>query len=172
MSENGKRMRDAASQEALETAAGRGMLTALDRYAIQQPSCRFGGDGICCRICNMGPCRANTTSKGTRVGVCGATADTIVARNLLRMIASGSAAHSDHGRDVAHTFLMMAKGEAADYRIKDETKLRRIAPDFGVDPKGKSAKEVAQLVGERALAQFGQQQGEISGVHAPHPHGR
>jgi carbon-monoxide dehydrogenase catalytic subunit len=162
MSENGKRMRDAASQEALDAAAGRGMATVLDRYALQQPSCRFGQDGICCRICNMGPCRANTTSKGTRVGVCGATAETIVARNLLRMTAAGAAAHSDHGRDVAHTFIMMAEGEASDYRIKDEVKLRRIAPDFGVDPQGKAAMEIARLVGESALAQFGQQEGEIA----------
>jgi carbon-monoxide dehydrogenase catalytic subunit len=162
MSENGKRMRDAASQQALDSAAAHGMKTALDRWELQQPQCKFGEEGICCRICNMGPCRAISTAKGERVGVCGATADTIVARNLLRMIAAGTAAHSDHGRDVAHTFLMMAKGEAADYRIKDEAKLRRIAPDFGVDPQGKSAMEIARLVGESALAQFGQQEGELS----------
>jgi len=161
MSDNGKRMRDAASQQALEHAASVGLLTALDRYQLQQPQCRFGQEGICCRICNMGPCRVGASAKGERVGVCGATAETVAARNVLRMIAAGSAAHSDHGRDVAHTFLLMARGEAADYRVKDEVKLRRIAPDFGVDPAGKSALEVARLVGEAALAQFGQQEGEL-----------
>jgi carbon-monoxide dehydrogenase catalytic subunit len=161
MSDNGKRMRDKASQQALTQAAARGVVTALDRYAQQQPSCRFGGEGICCRICNMGPCRVGASSRGQRVGVCGATAETVVARNLLRMIAAGSAAHSDHGRDVAHTFLLMARGEAKDYRVKDEVKLRRIAPDFGVDPVGKPVMEVARLIGEAALAQFGQQEGEI-----------
>jgi len=161
MGDNDRHYRDAASQEAMTTAAARGMVTVVDRYAAQQPSCRFGAEGICCRICAMGPCRIMTTSKGVKLGACGANADTVVARNLLRMIAGGAAAHSDHGRDVAHTFLLMAKGEAADYRIKDEVKLRRIAADFGVDQKGKSAMDLARLIGERALSQFGQQEGEI-----------
>ncbi|MBE9566428.1 MAG: carbon monoxide dehydrogenase, partial [Proteobacteria bacterium] len=115
-------MRDLASQEALATAAEREMETALDRYEVQQPQCRFGQQGICCRICSMGPCRVVSTDGETRLGVCGANADTIVARNLLRMVAGGAAAHSDHGRDVAHTFLLMARGEAKDYGIKDEVK--------------------------------------------------
>lgn len=161
MSDNGKRMRDAASQQALDSAAAHGMKTALDRWELQQPQCKFGEEGICCRICNMGPCRVISTAKGERVGVCGATADTVVARNLLRMIAAGTACHSDHGRSVAFTFLQMARGEAKDYGIKDEAKLRRIASDFGVDPAGKSAQEIAVAVGERALAQFGQQEGRL-----------
>lgn len=110
MSDNGKRMRDAASEKMVERATAAGMVTAFDRYEGQQPQCRFGGEGICCRICNMGPCRVITTAGETRLGVCGANADTIAARNLVRMIAAGTAAHSDHGRDVAHTFLMMAGG--------------------------------------------------------------
>jgi carbon-monoxide dehydrogenase catalytic subunit len=161
MGDNGKRMRDAASQEALEAAEARGMLTALDRYDSQQPQCRFGKQGICCRLCSMGPCRAVTTAKGVKIGVCGATADTIVARNLLRMIAGGAAAHSDHGRDVAHTFLLMAKGEAKDYGIKDEVKLRLLAAEYEVETEGKSSQEIALAVGERALAEFGQQGGEL-----------
>jgi len=161
MGDNEKRMRDAASQQALQAAAAREMLTALDRFEQQQPGCRFGRDGICCRLCNMGPCRAQTTAKGTKVGVCGANADTIAARNLIRMVAAGSAAHSDHGRDVAHTFLLMAEGKAKDYKIKDQIKLRRIAAELGVATDGKSAEQIARAVGERALAQFGQQDGEL-----------
>ncbi len=161
MGDNGKRMRDAASQKALEAAEARGVLTALDRYDSQQPQCRFGKQGICCRLCNMGPCRATTTAKGEKVGVCGATADTIVARNLLRMIAGGSAAHSDHGRDVAHTMLLMAEGKAKDYQIKDEAKLRRLAAECGVAAEGKPAMEVARGVAQRLLSEFGQQQGEL-----------
>ena len=55
-----------------------------------------------------------------------------MARNLLRMIAGGAAAHSDHGRDVAHTLLLMAEGKAKDYRVKDERKLRQLAEEYGV----------------------------------------
>ena len=162
MAENEKRMRDGASQEALRAASARDFVTVLDRYEQQQPSCRFGREGICCRLCNMGPCRATTTAKGTKVGVCGATAETIAARNLLRMIAAGSAAHSDHGRDVAHTFLLMAQGQAKDYRIKDAGKLARVAALYGVKAEGKSSQNIALAVGEKALAEFGQQQGELA----------
>jgi len=161
VSQNEKRMRDPASQQALEGASARELLTALDRFEKQQPSCRFGSQGICCRICSMGPCRVVSTDGETRVGVCGATADTIVARNLLRMIAGGAAAHSDHGRDVAHTFLLMAKGEAKDYTIKDEVKLRALAAEYGVEVDGKSTQETARELGERAMAEFGQQEGEL-----------
>ncbi len=161
MGDNTKRMRDPASQEALKAAEAVGAPTALDRYDSQQPSCRFGRQGICCRLCNMGPCRAGTTSKGERFGVCGANADTIAARNLLRMIAAGAAAHSDHGRDVAHTFVLMAQGKAKDYRIKDEVKLRQVAAQYGIETNGKPANEIALAVGEKALADFGQQEGEL-----------
>ncbi len=161
MGDNAERMRDVASQQALGAAEAAEMLTALDRWELQQPQCRFGKQGICCRLCSMGPCRAITTSKGEKIGVCGATADTIVARNLLRMIAGGAAAHSDHGRDVAHTFMLMAEGKAKDYGIKDEVKLRQVAAEYGVETEGKSSGEIALGLAERALAEFGQQGGEL-----------
>ena len=161
MGDNEKRMRDAASQVALEAAEKAGALTALDRYEAQQPSCRFGRQGLCCRLCNMGPCRVGTTSKGERVGVCSATAETVAARNLLRMIAAGAAAHSDHGRDVAHTFVLMAQGKAKDYGIKDPIKLRQVAAEYGLETDGKSDEDIALAVGKKALAEFGQQEGEL-----------
>jgi carbon-monoxide dehydrogenase catalytic subunit len=154
-------MRDDASQHALDVATAQDILTALDRYEQQQPGCRFGREGICCRLCNMGPCRATTTAKGVKVGVCGANADTIVARNLLRMIAAGAAAHSDHGRDVAHAMLALAQGKAKDYQIKDELKLRALAAEYGVEASGKTAQQIAGAVAEHSLAEFGQQEGEL-----------
>ena len=112
-----KRSVDPASQKMLEEAEKQGIKTAWDRYDSQQPQCGFGQLGICCRICNMGPCRIDPFGEGAQKGVCGASADTIVARNLLRMIASGAAAHSDHGRDIAHTLLLASEGHAHDYKI-------------------------------------------------------
>jgi carbon-monoxide dehydrogenase catalytic subunit len=161
MAENEKRMRDATSQQALAAAEARGVVTALDRFEQQQPSCRFGRQGICCRICNMGPCRLGTTAKGERIGVCGANADTVVARNLVRMIAAGTAAHSDHGRDVAHTLLLMGEGKAKDYSVKDAVKLGRLAAEYEISTDGKSSQEIAREVAAAALAQFGQQEGEL-----------
>ena len=85
----------------------------------QQPQCGFGQLGLCCRICNMGPCHIDPFGKGPRRGVCGADADTFTARHLGRMIAAGTAAHSDHGRDVVHTLMMAAK-EKGGYRINGQ----------------------------------------------------
>ena len=96
-------------------------------------------------------------------GACGADADTIVARNLVRMVAGGSAAHSDHGRDVAHTLLLAAEGKGG-YAIQDSAKLRRVAAEFGVAPDGHSDAEIAKALAERALSMFGQQEGELQYV--------
>ena len=95
-----------------------------DRKKKQQPHCGFGTSGICCGICTMGPCRI---SKKADKGVCGATADVIVARNFARMVAGGAAAHSDHGRDIATTLLHLAEGKSSEFEIKDPEKLKRLA---------------------------------------------
>ncbi len=105
----------------------------------------------------MGPCRI-VEGKAAR-GVCGATADTIAARNLARMIAAGAAAHSDHGRDVAKTLLLASQD--SDYRVKDPVKLRRVAYSLGVDAAGKDDLALAKEVAERCLGEFGRQEGEL-----------
>ena len=157
------RSMDPASQAMLAKTEKENIGTAWDRWDDMQPQCGFGSLGICCRICNMGPCRINPFSDDPEElrGVCGATADTIAARNLVRMIAGGAAAHSDHGRDVAHTLLMAAEGEAADYEIKDETKLNALATEYGIATEGKDKKTLAKEVAEKAFSEFGQQHGAL-----------
>ncbi|UCD51911.1 MAG: anaerobic carbon-monoxide dehydrogenase catalytic subunit, partial [Phycisphaerales bacterium] len=131
------------------------------------PQCGFGKQGVCCRICSMGPCRV---SKKASVGVCGADADTIVARNFLRMIAAGVSAHSDHGRTVAEVFIATARGEAPDYQIKDTVKLHKLAREFGVTVDGRSPAEIAVEVGTIALAEFGKPEGtQYMTRRAPQP---
>ncbi|OGF54999.1 MAG: carbon-monoxide dehydrogenase catalytic subunit [Candidatus Fraserbacteria bacterium RBG_16_55_9] len=152
---------DRATQEMLRRAKAEQLETAWDRWEIQQPQCGFGQLGLCCRICNMGPCRIDPFGNGPKRGVCGADADTFVARHLTRMIAAGTAAHSDHGRDVAHTLLMSAQGKGG-YRIKDPLKLRKVAAEFGIGPDSKSDVEIAQALAEKASAEFGQQEGELT----------
>jgi carbon-monoxide dehydrogenase catalytic subunit len=110
----------------------------------------------------MGPCRIDPFGEGPQAGVCGADADTIAARNLVRMIAAGAAAHSDHGRDVAHTVLMTARGEAEGYDIKDEVKLKALAEEYGIDTAGKDKSKLAEEVAEKAFSEFGQQHGELA----------
>lgn len=153
---------DTTMESLLNKARKDGVETAWDRLAAQLPQCGFGELGICCKNCAMGPCRVDPFGEGAKEGVCGATAETIVARNFLRMIAAGTAAHSEHGRSVAELFLAVAKNEVPDYQIKDEKKLMQLAGDFGITTEGKKKDEIAREVGEIALAQFGQQAGELA----------
>jgi len=132
-----------------------------ERLKHQQPQCGFGILGICCRNCAMGPCRIDPFGEGPQLGVCGADADTIAARNFLRMVAVGASAHSDHGRAVAETLIKVAEGSAPGYEIKDEYKLLKLCMDFGIDINGKSVQQLALELGRKALAEFGKQEGEL-----------
>jgi len=154
-----QRSADPAAVEALHHAAAEGLTLAWDRLETMQPQCGFGVMGICCRNCTMGPCRIDPFGQGATAGICGATADVIAARNLVRMIASGSAAHSDHARDIAHALMLAAEG--SDYTVRDEGKLRAVAADWGIPTDGKTVKELAKAVAQAALDQFGQQEGEL-----------
>src|SRR5210317_1097486 len=157
---------DAATQEMLARAQELGVETIFDR-AVTMKACNIGVQGTCCKNCAMGPCRLPLPKSGiegedTRKGLCGATANTIAARNFARMVAAGPAAHSDHGRSVAEVFLSVARKETKDYRIKDPVKLLQIAPYFGVDTtveeegvlKDRDIDEIALEVAEKALAEW------------------
>jgi carbon-monoxide dehydrogenase catalytic subunit len=136
--------------------------TVFDRAASLKP-CPIGEIGDCCKICSMGPCRVPEPKDKTKprpTGLCGATAATISARNFARMVAGGASAHSDHGRGEAEMFLMAAKGEVSEFKIKDEQKLYQVAMDLGVEIGEKTIKEIAIEVGEKAMAEFGRQHGE------------
>lgn len=157
---------DPATHEMLAHAEKIGIETVWDRLDAQLPSCGFGELGLCCRHCAMGPCRISPFGEdGPKLGVCGATADIIVARHLGRMIAAGSAAHSDHGRDIAHTLLKTAEGKTSGYEIKDEAKLHALATEFGIPIEGRTKEEIAFDVAKLAFDQFGQQEGELVFTH-------
>jgi carbon-monoxide dehydrogenase catalytic subunit len=152
---------DMASREMVRRANEEGVEIVWDRYEKMQPQCGFGTLGICCRNCSMGPCRIDPFGAGPQLGICGANADTIVARNLARMIAGGAAAHSDHGRDIAHTLLLFARSEKSDYTIKDETKLKAVAELYEIKTDGRDIKEISNDVAWAILEDFGRQEGEI-----------
>ncbi|MFW6123266.1 MAG: hypothetical protein ACOC6L_03415 [Thermodesulfobacteriota bacterium] len=118
---------DLASRAMLKKAEDLELSTIWDRFAAQTPQCGFGELGLCCRNCLQGPCRIDPFGEGSTQGACGATADTIVARNLVRAIAAGCAAHAGHAKHLAHTLLKSARGEAPDYPVRDEAKLRMTA---------------------------------------------
>ena len=146
-----------------------GQQNAWDRLDAQSPQCGFGKQGICCRICTMGPCRI---SKKAPLGVCGADADTIAARNLLRMIAAGAAAHSDHGRDIAHTFKMAVESDSSDYAIKNQIKLMEMAAKFGIKVESRETNEIAAELAEVIIAEFGRQEGTLISASAYPPAAR
>jgi carbon-monoxide dehydrogenase catalytic subunit len=151
---------DPAAQEMLIRAEEIGISTAFTRAEEMVP-CNIGSAGMCCKLCGMGPCRL---TKEGQTGVCGATIDTIQARNLIRAIAAGAAAHSDHGRDMAFTLKAVANGEAEGYTIRDIAKLRMVASKYGIPIEGRAPQEIANDLADLYIAQFGQQRGEVAPV--------
>jgi carbon-monoxide dehydrogenase catalytic subunit len=148
---------DPAAQQMLIRADELGIGTAFTR-ADALPPCNIGSAGMCCKLCGMGPCRL---TKDGQTGVCGATIDTIQARNLVRAISAGAAAHSDHGRDMAFTLKAVANGEAEGYMIRDVAKLRTVAQKYDIPVEGRSPEEIANDLADLYIAQFGQQKGAI-----------
>ena len=145
---------DPAVQEMIAKAAKIGIKTVWDRYEAMQPQCGFGDTGLCCRHCLQGPCRIDPFGEGPTLGICGATADTMVARGLDRAIAAGTAAHSGHAKHLAHTLLKLAKGQAKGYSIKEVEKLRAVATRMSIPVNGRSDNEVALDLAKAALADF------------------
>jgi len=158
-----ERSMDSAAQALLQRALDTNQQLSWDRWEQQQPQCTFGKQGLCCKICNMGPCRiAPEGRKGATQGVCGADANTIAARNLARQVAAGASAHSDHGRDVAHALIGAARDPNSDYRIADPAKLLRLAAELGIKTEGRLINAVAEEVGLNLLGEFGKAEGELS----------
>ena len=118
------------------------METSHHRVEGQSTKCGFGLQGVCCRLCANGPCRI--TPKAPR-GICGATADVIVARNFLRAVASGSGCYI---HIVENTALNVKKTAEIKGEIKGEKSLAKLAEIFGVQGTDKwdTAKQVAQMV--------------------------
>ncbi|MCP4402706.1 MAG: carbon monoxide dehydrogenase, partial [bacterium] len=150
------RVSDIASLEALQKAETDCVDTCFTRADTQQNHCKFGTSGICCRICHMGPCRI---TKKSPLGVCGADADTIVARNFLREVTGGTAAHSDHGRHLVLRLKKVAQGDGNGYTIKDERALRQAAKQYKIEEAGREKKDVALDLANLFLEEFTTQEG-------------
>ena len=138
---------DPAVREMLLHMQELGVDTVFDRFDRQQPQCSFGIAGICCKNCYMGPCKI--TKKSPR-GVCGADADVIVARNMLRAVAAGAAAHGARGRENMLALKKAAAGEV-DLPIEGEEKIRAVCRTYGIDTEGKTLNDLAGEVADILL---------------------
>ncbi len=153
---------DPAACRMLERAAELDSPTAWDRADQMQPLCGFGELGLCCHVCYMGPCRIDPFGQGARVGICGADAHLIVARNLARAVAAGTSAHSDHGRGVVAVLRKLAEeGEASGYAVSEAGKLAALAAEWGVEVADRPVRQVAGEVAALMERQFGLQEGPL-----------
>lgn len=138
---------DPAVREMMLRAEQIGIDTAFDRFDAQQPQCSFGLAGVCCKICNMGPCKI--TPKSPK-GVCGADADLIVARNLLRSAAAGASQHGMHAREVILSLKWAAEGRL-NIPIMGQQKIRDTAKSFGIKTEHRQIKHIASDLADALL---------------------
>ncbi|NNF98160.1 MAG: anaerobic carbon-monoxide dehydrogenase catalytic subunit [Desulfobacteraceae bacterium] len=137
-----------------------GVELQFDR-AANMKACPIGADSACCKHCAMGPCRLNAKDPYGKVGVCGATIDTIMSRNFARMVAAGGAAHTDHGMNMLDLFREVIHGKVKDYKIKDTVKLESVAKSIGIETDGKTVKEIALELYSELERTYTQVEGEI-----------
>ncbi len=155
---------DPSAEKIIDWSISEKIETCFDRVETMKP-CPIGETGACCKMCYMGPCRlVGKNAEEVVKGICGASLPTVVARNLVRMIAAGTACHGDHGRDMVFTLEAAAKGEAKDFKIKDVRKLYRIAGIIGVEFEGRPVNDVALDVANKFLEDYGRQRGETNYV--------
>ncbi len=147
-----RRALDDATEEMIKHAESMGIDTVFNRQAkydesfigIEKSRCYFGSTGICCRQCAMGPCRIwnedlpliyKLSTPQLSKGTCGANVDTIVARNLLMMVARGTAAHASHALHVASALLKTSQNNSP-YKIKEPEKLKSISAKLKLNTSG------------------------------------
>ncbi|GAW91937.1 anaerobic carbon-monoxide dehydrogenase catalytic subunit [Calderihabitans maritimus] len=118
--------------------------TSFDRLASQASKCGFGLKGVCCRLCAQGPCRISDRAPK---GICGATADTVVARNFLRSVAGGAACYLHILENAANNLKGIASGKAT-LPLKGKERLAEVARVFGIveEDSSRQAVQVAEMI--------------------------
>lgn len=147
------------AQQIIDWSVENKLETCFDRAQKMKP-CPIGKIGVCCKNCNMGPCRLTGKNAEDEItGVCGASVGTVVARNFLKMAAAGTSAHSDHARGMVETLLAVAEGHAPDFQIKDVEKLKKVAGILEIETGDRTVNDIAKEVALTLLNDFGRQRG-------------
>jgi len=149
-----------ATAQMLYKARKDGVETAFDRAANMKP-CPIGAQSACCKHCCMGPCRLNAKDPYSKVGVCGATIDTIMARNFARMVATGTSAHTDHGMGMLDLFRDVLNGKIKDYSIKNPLKLIEVAKSIDIETEDREIMDIAWDLYHELERTYTQVDGEI-----------
>lgn len=149
-----------ATAQMITKARKDGVELLFDR-AANMKACPIGSESACCKHCSMGPCRMNVNSPYDRVGICGATIDTIVARNFGRMVAAGTAAHTDHGMGMLELFRDVINGKNTDFKIQDPLKLLEVAKALDIVTEGRELNEIALDLYAELEKTYTQVDGEI-----------
>ncbi|MFZ2653334.1 MAG: anaerobic carbon-monoxide dehydrogenase catalytic subunit [Victivallales bacterium] len=120
--------------------------TAFDRMEDQAVKCGYGQNGVCCRLCSNGPCRITPDSPK---GVCGASADTMVARNFLRSVAAGAACYLHVAESTALRLKSIASGKSP-LPLRSEKSADELAQILGIE--GVNARDKAVRIADAVLA--------------------
>lgn len=121
--------------------------------------CSFGSNGLCCRNCNLGPCRLGSEElpmhlkfsvPETKRSSCGKTADSMVAGMFLQTVLRGVSSHVGHALHVARMLIEAAEG-TSEIKIKGVDKLFAVAESLKIETKDMETNELAQIVGRKAL---------------------
>jgi len=140
-----------AAGEMIEHLRDSGIETVAERLAAQRPQCGFGARGLCCRMCQMGPCRISAKSPR---GVCGRTMDIVVAANLLRGVAAGTSAQTMHAREMILTLRAVARGEIS-LSVLGLDRLREVGNYLNVSQSWTSPEEVTERIADAMLDDLG-----------------
>ena len=149
-----------ATAQMITKARRDGIETAFDR-AANMKACPIGADSACCKHCFMGPCRLNSKDPYSKVGVCGATIDTIMSRNFARAVAAGTSAHTDHGMAMLDLFREVLEGKIKDYKIKNVQKLEYVAREISIETEGREVEDIAMDLYKELERTYTQVDGEI-----------
>jgi carbon-monoxide dehydrogenase catalytic subunit len=152
--------RDLTTCEATARMIVKAVELAFDR-AQNMKACPIGADSACCKHCFMGPCRLNSKDPYGKVGVCGATIDTIMSRNFARAVAAGTSAHTDHGMAMLDLFREVLEGHIKDYKIKNVQKLEYVAREMDIETEGREVKDIALDLYKELERTYTQVDGEI-----------
>lgn len=134
-----------AAKQMLEKMESDGCETCFDRFERQQPQCGFGLRGLCCRMCQWGPCRISDKNP---TGICGKSQSAVIIGNHLRALTAGLSAHARHAHEVYLTIQAAASGKA-NIKLRGLERLWDLAERLGIDAtktQEQAAREITDIL--------------------------